>query len=66
MILLVESNFVLELAFRQEQVANVERLIELAAQRRIELVIPGCALNCTLLTSFSSTLARIEHELAGG
>jgi hypothetical protein len=44
MIVLVESNFVLELAFRQEEVAQTERLMELAAQRRIELVIPGCAL----------------------
>lgn len=44
MIVLVESNFVLELAFRQQEVAHAERLMDLAAQKRIELAIPGCAL----------------------
>ncbi len=44
MIVLVESNFVLELAFRQRDVADAERLMDLAAQGRIRLAIPGCAL----------------------
>jgi hypothetical protein len=44
MIVLVESNFVLELAFRQEEVAHAERLMEFATQKRMKLVVPGCAL----------------------
>lgn len=44
MIVLVESNFVLELAFRQQEVVHAERLMDFAAQKRIELVVPGCAL----------------------
>jgi hypothetical protein len=44
MIVAVESNFVLELAFRQEQVAHCEQLLALAERQLIELVIPGCSL----------------------
>jgi predicted nucleic acid-binding protein len=44
MIVVVESNFVLELAFRQEEIAEAERILELASRRAIELVIPACAL----------------------
>ena len=44
MIISIESNFVLDLAFRQAEVAHVEQLIELAAMGRIKPAIPGCAL----------------------
>lgn len=44
MIVVVESNFVLELAFRQGEIAAVERIIELASKAEIELAIPACAL----------------------
>jgi predicted nucleic acid-binding protein len=43
MIVLAESNFVLELAFQQEQSSEVENIVALAEARRIELVIPACA-----------------------
>jgi hypothetical protein len=57
MIVVVESNFVLELAFRQEQIAAVDRIVELASRREIELAIPACA----LFEPFE-TLLRRERE----
>lgn len=57
MIVVVESNFVLELAFRREEIAAVERIIELARQRKIDLAIPACA----LFEPFE-TLVRREKE----
>lgn len=36
MILFVESNFVLELAFQREEFGHAQRIIELASQREIE------------------------------
>lgn len=44
MIVIVESNFVLELAFEQEEVGAAERMIALASEREIELVVPACSL----------------------
>jgi hypothetical protein len=44
MIILAESNFVLELAFQQEERDEVERLVVMAEARKVELVIPACAL----------------------
>jgi predicted nucleic acid-binding protein len=44
MIVAAETNFVLDLAFRQDEAPECERLIELAADRSIELVIPACSL----------------------
>lgn len=44
MIVLVESNFVLELALRQEQVDDAERIVGLAEAKAVELVVPGCSL----------------------
>jgi hypothetical protein len=44
MIVLAESNFVLELALQQEERDEVERLVAMAEARRIELVVPACAL----------------------
>jgi hypothetical protein len=44
MIVLAESNFVLELAFQQEEQDEVERLVVMAEAREVELVIPACAL----------------------
>jgi predicted nucleic acid-binding protein len=40
----VESNFVLELAFRQEDSASCEELLTLAESRQIELLIPAYCL----------------------
>ncbi len=44
MIIVVETNFVLELAFRQSEACECDRLIELAADGSVELVIPACSL----------------------
>ena len=44
MIVAAETNFVLELAFRQSEAPACDRLIELAADGSIELVIPACSL----------------------
>lgn len=44
MIVLAESNFVLELALQQEERDEVERLVAMAEARRIGLVVPACAL----------------------
>jgi hypothetical protein len=57
MIVVVESNFVLELAFRREEIAAAERIIELASRREIELAVPACA----LFEPFE-TLVRRERE----
>lgn len=43
MIVLAESNFVLELAYQQEQSCAVESIVAFAEAGRIELVIPACA-----------------------
>jgi hypothetical protein len=44
MIVAVESNFVLELALRQEEAADADRIVKLAETSKIQLVIPACAL----------------------
>jgi len=44
MIVLVESNFVIEFAQRQSEIADAERIVTLAEDRQIELAIPACAL----------------------
>ena len=44
MIVLVESNFVIEFAQRQSEIADAERIVTLAENREIELAIPACAL----------------------
>lgn len=44
MIVAVESNFVLELALRQEEAADADRIVKLAETSNIQLVIPACAL----------------------
>lgn len=44
MIVLAESNFVLELALQQEELDEADRLVAMAEAREIELVIPACAL----------------------
>jgi hypothetical protein len=44
MIVVVESNFVLELALGQEEAVEAEFMVAWAACRVIRLVIPGCAL----------------------
>jgi hypothetical protein len=44
MIVVVESNFVIEFAFRQAEFADAEHIVILAEQRAIELAVPACAL----------------------
>jgi predicted nucleic acid-binding protein len=44
MIVLAESNFVLELALRQEQFEHAERILRLAEEKHIRLVVPACSL----------------------
>jgi hypothetical protein len=44
MIVGVESNFVLELAFRQEEAGECRQILSLAEQSAILLAIPACAL----------------------
>ncbi|HWM66642.1 MAG TPA: hypothetical protein VNO35_08660 [Steroidobacteraceae bacterium] len=44
MIVLVESNFVVEFAQRQAEIADAERIVNLAENHEIELAIPACAL----------------------
>jgi predicted nucleic acid-binding protein len=44
LIIYVETNFVLELAYQRSTFEHCQRLLDLAAQRRIELVIPSFAL----------------------
>lgn len=39
MIVLAESNFVLELALRQEQFEHAERILRLAEEQQLRLVI---------------------------
>lgn len=43
MIVLVESNFILELALQRDEVEHVERIIAFAEEGGIQLVIPACA-----------------------
>lgn len=57
MIVYVESNFCLELAFQQEQEAQAEEILKLAEARRLELVFPQFAV-CEPF----STLNRYENE----
>jgi predicted nucleic acid-binding protein len=44
MIVLAESNFVLELALRQEQFEHAEKILRLAEEKSLQLLIPACAL----------------------
>ena len=44
MIVVVESNFVIEFAFRQAEFAAAHQLMILAERGVIELVVPACAL----------------------
>lgn len=44
MIVLAESNFTLELALQQGEFEHAERILQLAEENRIQLVIPACSL----------------------
>src|SRR5687767_15012130 len=69
MIVLVESNFVLELAFQQEEAQQAERIVELSEARRIELVVPAYSLGEPYETLIrrrkdrESVLTRLRQEL---
>ncbi len=61
MIVVVKSNFVLELAFRQEEVSQTERIMTLAAEKAIELAIPACAL--ALAESVQTEAAALDRAI---
>ncbi len=69
MIVLAESNFVLELAFQQDELDEVEWLVTMAEAQKIELVIPACALFEPYETVVrrrngrSATLEKLRQEL---
>jgi predicted nucleic acid-binding protein len=44
MIVIAESNFVIELAYRQDEIEHVEAIVNLAERHEVELAIPACAL----------------------
>jgi hypothetical protein len=58
MIVLAESNLVLELAFQQEQSSDVEGIVALAEAQQIELLVPACAF--TALSNVDSASARAQ------
>lgn len=57
MIVLAESNFVLELALRQEQFEHAEQILRLAEEKHLQLVVPACS-----LTEPYQTLIRRRRE----
>jgi predicted nucleic acid-binding protein len=69
-IVFIESNYVLELAFLQAEENEALKLLELAERKLIRLVIPAYALVEPLeklkrvLPTFASTLSMAENELA--
>ena len=72
MIVYVESNFVLEVAYEQEQCSSAERLLELAKLGKIQLVIPAFSLIEPLWTirkkehdskSTLDLLGQLSHDL---
>jgi predicted nucleic acid-binding protein len=56
-IVLAESNFVLELALQQEQFEHAERILQLAENKHLRLVVPACS-----LMEPYQTLIRRRHE----
>lgn len=65
MIVLAESNFVLELALRREEVEHAERILQLSERRQIELAIPACAIpeSFRVLTESSKRRARLAEDM---
>jgi len=65
MIVGVESNFVLELTFRQEEAVDCTRILTLAEQNAIQLVIPACALfePYETVVRRAKQRDRVAHEL---
>jgi predicted nucleic acid-binding protein len=63
MIVYVESNFVLELVFRQEQFDAASRLLSMAEGQSIELVIPAFAL---VEPDWTISKRRVDNERALG
>jgi predicted nucleic acid-binding protein len=61
----VESNFPLELARRQEEVAEAEELLKLAEAGRIELILPAIALTepFSTLLRYANERSRVLHTL---
>jgi len=69
MIVIVESNFVLEVALQQETSKDAEHIISLAEAQRIRLVVPACALTepfealTRRLKQRTKTLRRLRSEI---
>jgi len=58
MIVYVETNFILELAFEQEQLQAANEILKLAEQSKVEF-----AFNCKYIKEFKDGLGYIESEL---
>lgn len=58
MIVLVESNFVIEFAQRQAEIVDAERIVALAEDQEIELAIPACA----LFEPYETLVRRRKHR----
>jgi predicted nucleic acid-binding protein len=56
-IVLAESNFVLELALQQEQFEHAQKILELAEEKHLQLFVPACS----LLEPYQ-TLVRRQRE----
>jgi predicted nucleic acid-binding protein len=69
MIVLVESNFVIELGFLQEECEDADRIVELAERHAIELVVPAYSLGepydmlIRRRNDRRSTLDKLRREL---
>jgi hypothetical protein len=65
MIVLAESNFVLELALRREEVEHAERILQFSESGQIELAIPACAIpeSFRVLTENSKRRSRLAEDM---
>lgn len=63
MIVLAESNFVLELALRQEQFEHAQRILGLAEEKQLRLVVPACSLIEPYQTLIRRRAERKEFSL---
>jgi hypothetical protein len=79
MIVAVESNFVLQLALKQEESAAAQEVLDLAVAHQIQLAIPACALfepygtlfrrhrdrryGCKVIPRFDDAVGFIQSQL---
>jgi hypothetical protein len=58
----VETNFVLELTFRQEEETECARILAFAEQNAIQLIIPACA----LFEPYDTLIRRAKERKSAG